>query len=35
MHTLPEYAQIIAFLASFVVVFLVSNIVARAVGYKE
>ncbi len=35
MHTLPEFAQILAFLGTFVLAFVLSNGLARAKGYRE
>ncbi len=35
MHTLPEFRYIVMLLGFFVAVFLVSNLVARARGYRE
>lgn len=35
MHTLPEFAQILAFLGSFALVFVLANGLARAKGYRE
>jgi len=35
MHSLPEFAQIMAFLGIFALVFLLANGLARARGYRE
>ncbi len=35
MHTLPELAQILAFLGAFSLVFVLANGLARAKGYRE
>ncbi len=35
MHTLPEFSYIVLLLGFFVAVFVVSNVVARAAGYRE
>jgi hypothetical protein len=35
MHSLPEFSWIVLLLGFFVAVFIVSNVVARAAGYRE
>lgn len=35
MHTLPEFAHILAFLGLFSLVFALANGLARAAGYRE
>ncbi len=35
MHSLPEFSYIVLLLGFFVAVFVVSNLVARASGYRE
>ncbi|HEY4101708.1 MAG TPA: hypothetical protein VGM20_12620 [Gemmatimonadales bacterium] len=34
-HKLPEYAWILAFIASIIVIFVVANVVAAMRGYRE
>jgi energy-coupling factor transporter transmembrane protein EcfT len=34
-HQLPEYAWIVAFIASIIAIFIVANVVAAIAGYRE